>query len=62
MKYWEENKSIQKKKTNSVALKKFNSHLQYYEIDLSLSIELLEKNLNVCYKYKTGITTDSGGF
>ena len=42
-----------KSKTNLVTLRKFNSNLQYYKIDLSFSIKLQEINLYVCGKYKT---------
>ena len=42
-----------KLKKNLVTLRKFNSHLQYYKIDLSFSIKLQEINLNVCEEYKT---------
>ena len=40
-------------KINVVTIRKCNSHLQYYEIDLSFSIKLLEINLYVCEEYKT---------
>ena len=40
-------------KTNLATLRKCNSHLQYYKIDLSFSIKLQEINLNVCQEYKT---------
>ena len=36
-----------KPKTNLVTSRKFNSHLQYYKIDLSFSIKLQETNLSV---------------
>ena len=36
-----------KSKTNLLTLKKCNSHLQYYKIDLSFSIKLQEINLYV---------------
>ena len=42
-----------KSKTNLVTLRKCNSHLQYYNIDLSFSIKLQEINLHVCEEYKT---------
>ena len=42
-----------KSKTNLVTLRKCNSHLQYYKIDLSFSIKLQEINLYVCEEYKT---------
>ena len=42
-----------KSKTNLITLKKCDSHLQYYKIDLSYSIKLQEINLNVCEEYKT---------
>ena len=42
-----------KSKPNLVPLRKCNSHLQYYKIDLSFSIKLQETNLNVCEEYKT---------
>ena len=42
-----------KSKTNLVTLRKCNSLLQYYKIDLSFSIKLQEINLNVCEEYKT---------
>ena len=38
---------------NLVTLRKCNSHLQYYKIDLSFSIKLQEINLNICGEYKT---------
>ena len=42
------------KKKNLVTLRKCNSHLQYYKIDLRFSIKLQEKiNLYVCKDYKT---------
>ena len=34
-------------------LGKYNSHLQYYKIDLSFSIKLQEINLYLCEEYKT---------
>ena len=42
-----------KSKTNLVTLKKCNSHLQYYKVDLSFIIKIQEINLNVCKEYKT---------
>ena len=42
-----------KSKTNSVTLKACNSHLEYYKIDLNISIKLQEIKLNVCEKFKT---------
>ena len=42
-----------KSKTNLVALRKCNSHLQYYKIDLSFSINLQEINWNECEECKT---------
>ena len=42
-----------KTETNLVTLKKCNSHLQYYKIDLNFSIKLQKINLNVCEEYKT---------
>ena len=42
-----------KSKTNLVTLRKCNSHLQYYKIDLNFSIKLHEINLYVCEEYKT---------
>ena len=39
-----------KSKTNLETLRKCNSHLQYYKIDLSFSIKLQEINYNVCEK------------
>ena len=41
-----------KSKKNLVTLRKCNSHLQYYKIDLSFSIKLQEINLYVCEEYK----------
>ena len=38
-----------KSKKNWVTLRKCNSHLQYYKIDLSFSIELQEINLNAIF-------------
>ena len=35
-------------KKNLVILRKCNSHLQYYKIDLSFSSKLQEKNLYLC--------------
>ena len=35
-----------------VILRKFNSHSQYYEIDLSFSLKLKEINLNVYEEHK----------
>ena len=40
-------------KTNLVTLRKCNSHLQYYKIDLSFNIKKQEINLNLCDEYKT---------
>ena len=34
-------------------MRKFNSHLQYYKIDLRFSIKLQEINFNACEEYKT---------
>ena len=42
-----------KSETNLITLRKFNSYLEYNEIDSSFSIKLQEMNLNVCEKYKT---------
>ena len=42
-----------KSQINLVTLRKFNSYLQYYKIDLSFSIKLHERKLNVCEEYKT---------
>ena len=42
-----------KLKTNSLTLRKYNSHLQYYKIDLNSSIKLQEINYDVCKEYKT---------
>ena len=42
-----------KSKTNLITLRKCDSNLQYYKIDLSFSIILQEINLNVCEVYKT---------
>ena len=42
-----------KSKPSLVTLRKFNSHLQYYKIDLSFSVRLQEINLNACEEYKT---------
>ena len=41
-----------KSKTNLVSLRKCNSHLQYYKIDLSFSIKSQEINLYIFEKYK----------
>ena len=40
------------KSKNLVTLWKFNSHLQYYKIDLSFSIKLQQINLYLCEEYK----------
>ena len=42
-----------KSKTNLVTLRKCNSHLQYYKIDLSFIIKLPEINLHVSEGHKT---------
>ena len=42
-----------KSKRNSAIWRKFNSHLQYYKIDLSYSNKLQKIILNVCEEYKT---------
>ena len=42
-----------KSKTNLVTLRKCNSHLKYYKINLSFSIKLQEINLYLCDEYKT---------
>ena len=34
-------------------MREFNSHLQYYKIDSSFSIELQEINLNICEERMT---------
>ena len=34
-------------------MRKSNSHLQYYKIDMSFSIKSQEINLYVCEEYKT---------
>ena len=39
-------------KQNLVTLGKCNLHLQYYKIDLSLSIKSQEINLNACEEHK----------
>ena len=38
-----------------VTLRKCNSHLQYYKIDLSFNIKLQEIKLNLCEEYKTAL-------
>ena len=42
-----------KSKTNSISLRKCNLHLQYYKIDLSLSIKSQEITLNLSEECKT---------
>ena len=42
-----------KSKTNLLTLRKCNSHLQYYKIDLSFSIKLREVNVDVYEEHKT---------
>ena len=47
------NENYLESKRNLVTLRKCNSHLQYYKIDLSFRIKLQEINLYVCEEYKT---------
>ena len=44
---------FKKYESNLVTLKKCNTHLQYYKIDVSFSIKLQEIISNACEEFKT---------